>query len=204
MSKRQRSSGGKRERYVQVHWSLLESDAYRALSCPARCLLLEILKFYNGSNNGCLGMGHREAGRLLGMHRNSVGKLFAELIRKGFIRLAKPASFTSKRLVAAWQITDRPMMLPGTAATPPSRDYLRWKAGEDFELPPEIAAYEQRRDESLSQKRAATRERRQNLKPSHTVPATTGMHTVTDVHTVPASAENIVTLCRPKTRKRRP
>jgi hypothetical protein len=52
---------GKREsRYVQLFHHLLDSAAYQALTCPARCLLIELLRLSNGSNNGKIALSRQD------------------------------------------------------------------------------------------------------------------------------------------------
>ena len=72
--------------WVQLPEWLLATEAWRALSVGARALYVELKRRYRGDNNGTLRLSHREAAGLLGLHRNSVGRLFDELEDKGFIR----------------------------------------------------------------------------------------------------------------------
>lgn len=83
--KRSNTHGGKH--YVQLPEWLLASPAWRGLSIGARALYVELKRKYRGGNNGDIRLSHRDAAALLGLHRNSVGKLFRELEDAGFIRM---------------------------------------------------------------------------------------------------------------------
>jgi hypothetical protein len=39
---------GRDSKHVRLYWWLLKSDAYRSLSCHARCALTELLFVHNG------------------------------------------------------------------------------------------------------------------------------------------------------------
>ena len=42
--------------HVRLYGWLLNSPAYLSLSCPARAVLIELTRLYNGNNNGQLGL----------------------------------------------------------------------------------------------------------------------------------------------------
>ena len=52
-----------------------------------RALYVELKRRFNGSNNGAIYLSHRDAALALNVHRNTVGPMFRELERRGFIRL---------------------------------------------------------------------------------------------------------------------
>jgi hypothetical protein len=141
MSKQKRTTSAgdrRRDRYVSLKYSVLESPAYRALSCGARCLLIELLRLWNGSNNGKLFLSIREAAKLVGCANDTAAKLFDELMAKGFIKLNERGWFSSQGgLASTWIITDCPI-LAQPHAIPPTREYLQWN-GTDFELPKRTA-----------------------------------------------------------------
>jgi Predicted transcriptional regulators len=83
--KRSNTHGG--SRWVQLPEWLLGTPAWCGLSVGARALYIELKRRFNGGNNGNLRLSHREAAALLGLHRNSIGKLFRELEGAGFIRM---------------------------------------------------------------------------------------------------------------------
>ena len=42
----------RRDRYFQLHHNMLKSDAWKALTAPARAVYVQLGLRYNGSNNG--------------------------------------------------------------------------------------------------------------------------------------------------------
>lgn len=73
-------------RFVQLPEWLLASQAWQSLKPGPRALYVELKRRYNGSNNGRLFLSHRNAAAALGVHRNTVGGYFEDLIDRGFIR----------------------------------------------------------------------------------------------------------------------
>jgi len=121
-------------RHIRLYARMLDSTAYLATSCGGRALLIELTKLHNGSNNGRIALGVRQAGERLGVSKTRVVGYFDELIGKGFIKLKGRGAFNSKgRYASEWTLTDCPTM--GQPATLPTRDYLAW-TGADFETPP--------------------------------------------------------------------
>lgn len=112
------SSGG---RFVQLEYWTLRSNAWERLSLPGRCLFIELLQRYNGSNNGEISFSNREAVRKLGVGKNTATKLFRELEDFGFITASQRGSFDWKvRHATNWEITnfDR-------NGRPATRDFMR-------------------------------------------------------------------------------
>src|SRR5262249_61348945 len=68
MSKRYRDQG---ERYVQLRFWLLNSPAWQSLPPAARALYIEMVKRYNGSNNGRIFMAVRDAAELICVSKNT-------------------------------------------------------------------------------------------------------------------------------------
>ncbi len=113
-------------KHVRMYWWLLESAAYRHLSCYGRALLIEFIYRHDGGNNGFVIMSVREAADRLGVALNTALKALAELQDKGFIRLAKAGSFTLKRRHATeWTLT---MFTVGD--NKPTKDFINWKPPE--------------------------------------------------------------------------
>ncbi|WP_376873333.1 hypothetical protein [Albirhodobacter sp. R86504] len=72
-------------KFVQVFHGIMKTPAWQDLSPTARALYVELKARFNGKNNGQIMLSHREAGALLNLHRNSLGKFFNELVDHGFI-----------------------------------------------------------------------------------------------------------------------
>jgi hypothetical protein len=118
-------------RHIRLYYELLNSAAYLALTCPARCLLVELLKLFNGKNNGKIAMGMREAAAQIHCGKDTAHCRFDELCAKGFIKLAKAGWFSSKGSHASkWTIT-----CADHDGEPATHDYLTWQKGRDFDTP---------------------------------------------------------------------
>jgi len=83
MAKRDKKGNG--SKFVMLdHW-VFEHKNYRALSLGARGLFWELIRKYDGYNNGRLFLSHRSAAVRLGCSRNTVGNYYKELEQAGFI-----------------------------------------------------------------------------------------------------------------------
>lgn len=76
---------GSRGHFIKLDNWVFEHATYRALSLGARALHMEIIRVYNGHNNGSLYLSHRIAASRLGCCRNTVAKFYNELESAGFI-----------------------------------------------------------------------------------------------------------------------
>lgn len=72
-------------RFVQLHEWFQETTAWATLPPGPRALYIELKRRYTGSNNGRIILSHRDAAKLLNVHRNTVGKWFQKLETRGFI-----------------------------------------------------------------------------------------------------------------------
>ncbi|WP_199221372.1 hypothetical protein [Maritimibacter sp. 55A14] len=118
-----RSHGGKH--WVQLPEWVLRTEAWRHLSVGARALYIELKRRYKGKNNGAITLSHREAAHLLGLHRNSVGKLYRELQDKGFIRMMEAAYLGPSGIgkTARWALDE---YSTDTDYKPPLRRFKEW------------------------------------------------------------------------------
>jgi hypothetical protein len=103
---------------VAVMRRMLESEAYRALSLPARCLLLELQVHW--SNDKAVAFGTREAAEKLSCDRRVAMRAFDELRKAGFIHLEDESLFNSRTGSKArtWVLTWMPYL-----DRPPSNDW---------------------------------------------------------------------------------
>lgn len=97
-------------RFVRLDHALLQSPAFRALSCPARSLLVEFVMLHNGENNGALYMSVRNAAARLGLScLEAASKALSELEAMGFIVCTADAHFRVKAAEHArarcWRLT---------------------------------------------------------------------------------------------------
>lgn len=73
-------------RHVQLPEWIQASEAWATLKPGPRALYIELKRRFNGSNNGHIILSHRDAGKALYVHWNTVGRWFKELETRGFIR----------------------------------------------------------------------------------------------------------------------
>lgn len=82
--------------FVMITHTMFDSDAYRDLSTNARCTLHEILRRFNGYNNGNISISARELAQKLHIGKSTACKNIDELIQKGFIIVTEEAGFNQK------------------------------------------------------------------------------------------------------------
>lgn len=98
-----RSKGPK---HIQLWHSMHDSEAWCSLSLPARCVWFEVMRRFNGHNNGDIALACREAADLCHISKGTASKAFKELMDKGFIRVGCDSSFSYKKKEARrWVIT---------------------------------------------------------------------------------------------------
>lgn len=91
------------------HWEL-DTPAFRSLSPNSKTLLIELKRRYNGTNNGQIALGLRDAAEVIHATRNTASKAFGELQERGFIRLAQIGSFSQKvRHATTWALNEYPL-----------------------------------------------------------------------------------------------
>lgn len=79
----------KRERFVQINVSFLQSKAWRTLKPASKLVYMELHTRYMGCNNGELYVSLKEAAKLLRMGKTTVQRAYIELKSRGFIILTK-------------------------------------------------------------------------------------------------------------------
>jgi len=107
---------------------MLDRPAFRALSGnEVKLLLLLCMKHY-GLNNGEIACGVREAAEFVGCTPNTAGKCFQGLQARGFIEATRKGAFSVKdRKATLWRLT----FYPSPGGRPATREYARWKAGDE-------------------------------------------------------------------------
>ncbi|MGO1461776.1 MAG: hypothetical protein ACTHYN_05895 [Marinobacter sp.] len=123
--------GVKRKGYWFKVWSeWFESAAYRDLSMPARCLLLEFHSIYRPQRNGQLSISVQNAMERLGCAKQTAQDAFRELTEHGFIRLTNDELW-QERKAREWSLT-----IERVNNHEPTDDWKRWKPGRPvFTLP---------------------------------------------------------------------
>ena len=109
MGRVNRKGRNKFEPFIRLHRGVTNSEAWKGLSCEARCLLIEIWARHNGQNNGRIPYSYREARKALGVGSRKVQAAFQELQDRGFMVPRAKGSFDWKqRQATEWEITTEP------------------------------------------------------------------------------------------------
>lgn len=83
-------------RFVMLpHW-LMNSAAFKALRPVERCVLIEVCKRYNGTNNGSIHVSNRELGDELHVSKTTAGRALKRLVHIGFLEITVKGSFSQK------------------------------------------------------------------------------------------------------------
>ena len=113
--------------FVQVfHW-VMKTPAWQDLSLQARAVYVELKSLYNGSNNGRLGLGVRQAGKVTGMSISSANRFLRELEDHGFIVRQRESSFGQKKLTIEWRLTELKNDVTLELAT---KDFRNWEPSD--------------------------------------------------------------------------
>jgi hypothetical protein len=114
-------------KHVRIYRWMFDCPAYRSLSVYARCLLVELGRRYNGTNNGEISMSVREGAGALNCSINTAAKAFRELKDQGFIRPHVKGAFNVKmRHATTWILTEY-----AYAGKPPTKDFMKWPPGAE-------------------------------------------------------------------------
>ncbi len=119
--------GGQTGRFVRLGVDIVDSPAYSSLSPNARSLLVELIRLFNGRNNGHLFLSEQDAANRMGVADRKVAhNTFRELTDAGFIKMTSNAYFSVKLgdgRARSWALTwefNQKDRSPGTHAF---RDY---------------------------------------------------------------------------------
>ncbi len=120
----------RKEGVIALPRTMIRSPAYRALSLPARCLIVELQNRWAPSRES-INFSTREAGDALGIAQKTAVAAFRELARCGFIELAVPADHGGRK-ARGWRLTWN--------ATPDGREPTDdWAYRENLAIPQESA-----------------------------------------------------------------
>lgn len=94
-------------KFVQLPHALISEWHRLGLSCGARALHVELIRRFNGSNNGRVYLPTREAATALGVTRNTVSRYLTELQACGFIVETRAAhlGIEGKGRASEWRLT---------------------------------------------------------------------------------------------------
>lgn len=114
----------KTDRFVMLeHW-VLGSEAWKSLTPQAVSILINLMRRYNGRNNGEISLSVREAATAVNINKDTAGRAFRELEEKGLIRRVTPGGFDYKlRHATEWELT----MWPRRDGEVAAKDFMRWQ-----------------------------------------------------------------------------
>ncbi|MHC4053399.1 hypothetical protein [Bradyrhizobium sp. 25ACV] len=111
--------------HVRLYRWLLDSPAYLSLTCPARAVLIEIARAYDGFNNGRIGLSVRRASERCNIARGTASRAFVELQDRGFIECMTKGGFNRKLPHASeWKLTFWGCDVTGELAT---KEFMSWE-----------------------------------------------------------------------------
>lgn len=110
MAKTNRKGRAATVRFIKLHRGVTSSQAWKSLSCEAKCLVLQIWERHNGNNNGQIPYSVREAREDLGIGSTRLTTAFKDAQDRGFIVAHHKGSFTHKTAAgkgraSEWEIT---------------------------------------------------------------------------------------------------
>jgi hypothetical protein len=115
-------------KFIQLFRYMLDCPAYVSLSPWARAALIEIVRGYNGGNNGKIVLSVRDVAARLGCHRDTACDALHELIDKGFIEPQIKGAFSVKfKRATEWRLNDRRCDATGMRQ---SQAFMKWQGPE--------------------------------------------------------------------------
>ncbi len=97
-------SGTRQGHFILFYDEMLNSPAYRSLSCPAKCILITLKQCFNGYNNGEIALSCRTCASVHKMSKNTAQRALKELEEKGFIETMRPGFFGT-RMATTYRLT---------------------------------------------------------------------------------------------------
>ena len=105
MSKKSMQKHNRKGQFVRTFIEDFESEAYRSLDCVARCLLLELQRYYlPGGRMEDVFLSTRDAAKRLSVNKDTAARAFKTLSDRGFIVLTNHARWQA-RITRKWRLT---------------------------------------------------------------------------------------------------
>jgi hypothetical protein len=92
--------------FIQLFHHVKRSTSYHGLSPIARALLIELIDRYNGSNNGFIALGVREAAYEIGCSQMSISRAARELDDADLVRPTQVGAWRGRQ-ATEWRLTWR-------------------------------------------------------------------------------------------------
>lgn len=128
--------------HIQLSRELVHSKAFEGLSSHATRLLLDLVFYYNGANNGAIRYGTAQARRWLQCSQRTAVRTFNELRKAGLIETTQRGNFSFKEgagegIASAWRLTFKPSPKPSVVK-------LRARQWATRRLPPDAGESEKK------------------------------------------------------------
>lgn len=124
MNKKGRSSSNQ---FICLHRGITNSDAWKALNCETKCLILLVWERHNGKNNGTIPLSHREARAALRIGNDKTTKAFHQAQERGFLIERIKGSFEWKMGAGQGRSTEWELTTEPCDGRPAKGDYRKWK-----------------------------------------------------------------------------
>lgn len=108
--------------FIMVRHYVYDSAAYRSLTPADRSVYAVILRRYNGTNNGRIGMSVRVCAEEAGVNKDTVGACVQKLCDRGLIEIASESSLVT-RMAREYRVTHERCDRTGAL---PSKAFLKW------------------------------------------------------------------------------
>jgi hypothetical protein len=108
-------------RWAGIPVCVIESAAYRALSLPARAILVQLTAALNGYNNGAIALSQRTLAQALGLtnYRKIISGI-AELLDHGFLDISTEGQWKER------QAREYRLTFVSTKSAAATNEYLQW------------------------------------------------------------------------------
>jgi len=113
---------GRREKepFIYLSKAQVDSPSWMDVMPIGRCILIEMLKRYNGQNNGDISLSYREAQHVGKCGADTARRALDELQTHGWIRLHNKGAYQNKH-ASTWILTIRPYN-----NQPATNDWRKW------------------------------------------------------------------------------
>ncbi len=110
--------------FLKMENWMFDSHAYRELHSGPRTLIWELIRLFNGRNNGRIGLGVRSAAQRLNVSKDTASAYLKALVEAGFIVATRSGGFNMKdptsRRATEWRLTWLP-----TDEGPATKEFMR-------------------------------------------------------------------------------
>ena len=127
MAKTNQNGRNRNELFIKLRRRVTMSEAWLALSCEARCLVLAVWERHNGSNNGVISFSHREAKTSLLVGTDRASQAFRDAQEHGFLIERAKGSFGQKTRAGQGRATEWEITTEECDGQPAKAPYRTWK-----------------------------------------------------------------------------